>query len=124
MCRTGKIDDDGSGFLDLKEAKTALKGLQEAAASAHKAQEAMAAQAARQRRKASQKTHLALHRTKHQDDEDANSSPLPLDSNAPPSPGSPESPGAVSYISGIFSQRKLTYSPVAHRSSPVRHSHT
>ena len=55
-----KIDDDKSGYLDVKEARAALRDLQEKASQAMARQEAKASQAARTRRRASQKTQAAL----------------------------------------------------------------
>ena len=54
------FDEDKSGFLDIKEARTALRALQERAAVALAAQEEKTAEAARVRRRAVRKTQIAL----------------------------------------------------------------
>jgi len=86
------IDTDGSGYLDLSEAKVALKDLQQKAADAMKEKEQKSDEAMRMRRKATRKTQQALH-----PEQTPLSPPLPEASpELPPPPAEGDSAGGSS----------------------------
>ena len=94
------MDTDGSGYHDLDEVRDALKKVKGQAEASIKDCEAKAVQVSKAKRRASQKTHYALHQTRPPTDQ-------PDKPKSPPSSpdGSPGGAPERGYIASLFSQR-------------------
>jgi hypothetical protein len=114
-----KIDTDNSGFLDIAEAKVALKQLQDHAKQSIKEKDAKASIASRARRRASRKTQLALATPKSIPEEDGDVSAESAD-EADPEPMPHTIFTARNYIASIFSKPKNFFDSEARRDLSAR----